>query len=136
MALPTERTRDDQYVAVLKLAGHYAAIRYTKEEIIFISEHLEKEERVARIAAQSFGTKNNIFYDPQLQEMDRAVVSVLKHEGNWVPVALFSEEVTLLQSDFIIFTQREAMMIARRVALLRKLPFLPSIGIQASEVKR
>jgi hypothetical protein len=127
--------RPQEYVAVVMMVNHYAAVHVINNKKHFKSEHPEMDQRVAAQAARVFAESHHIPYLETLQLLDRAVYTVVKEGEKWYPAGFDSVRFFLLK-DFggvdIGGSQEDALHFSRSIAMAEGSDCLPEIGISLS----
>jgi hypothetical protein len=109
----------------------------------FISQKLEKEERVARAAANAFAEQNKVKVAINLIKLDKPIVTICQHDEAWVPAVLDSESFKLL-TDFgkegvanisLKGTAEQAKNLANSFALMQGYTFHEEIGASFMKVE-
>ena len=131
------------FAGVIQLAGCYAAISSGSNGVKFISQKLEKEERVARAAANAFAEQNKVKVAINLIKLDKPIVTICQHDEAWVPAVLDSESFKLL-TDFgkegvanisLKGTAEQAKNLANSFALMQGYTFHEEIGASFMKVE-
>jgi len=122
-----------EFVGVIRLVNCFAAVHVTNEHKKFISKHLELELRVAQAAAESFAATHNIHYDGDLKDLDKPLITVVKHMESWFPAELHPDGISMLEylgkANLGSPEQESAINLANAIALSRGGDCLPEIGI-------
>lgn len=126
------RTQPSEFVCVIRLVNCYAATHVQGEMKAFVSTHPETDKKIAKTTAILFAETHSIPYDDTLRELDRPLITVLKHGKDWYPAELHADKITLLTSFGPMNlggNLQEATNKANVIALIRRYDCVPSIGI-------
>lgn len=129
------RDQPSEFVYVFKLANRYIASHTTGNKTTFISQHPEKDMKVAEATAKLFAAARGIQYDDNLRVSNKPIYSIVKDGNNWYPIALYADKILLLANLGHINiggNQEEATNMAAAIALSEGANFEPSIGISMS----
>lgn len=127
------RTQPSEFVCVIRLVNCYAATHVQGRKKAFVSTHPETDKKIAKTTAKLFAETHSIPYDDTLRELDRPLITVLKHGKDWFPAELHADKVRLLTSICgqmnLGGNQQEATNMANFIALISGADCVPSIGI-------
>lgn len=119
-----------EYVCVFQAGNFHVAAHVSGEQKTFISLRAESDFKVAVKTAILFSELNHIPYNQTLMSFDQPAVTVLKNEGQWFPVRLSADKVTLflrLGGMSLGGHKPKAMLYAEMVAAVHDLIFYPSV---------
>lgn len=140
MSLPAEPSKIPEYVGVMKLANGYLAMHIQGKQKKFISAKFETDIKIAQEAALTFAQVHLISYQEKLLELEKPLITVIKHKDYWFPAQLYPGEIRLLERiSFCFFSlhlagsQQRAIQIAKAIAWSKRGECNPSIGISLLE---
>lgn len=126
-----------EFVCVVRLGNHYAAVHSKKTEKEFISNHPEKDISIAQATAKAFAKEQKIPFDGRLKDLDKPIITILKQNEKWFPAELRPDKILLITGLAGINlgdSKKEATNLAQAIALSRGTDCIPSIGISLSEL--
>lgn len=142
MTLPSTGAEFDAYTGIVQLANFYMAIHVEKGIKTIISGKMEKDARIAEVAAQSFALRNHIPYHCGLLQFNKPLITVVKDGSEWFPAALYPNKVFLMTeyicredpscSMSLRGTQEDAIVTAKAISRVEETEFNSSIGIALS----
>jgi hypothetical protein len=134
MSTPIKNT---EYTGVLRLVNCYAAFHVKGNTKQFLSDHPEIDFRIAFKTAEIFANMHHIpFGSSDIFNLQKPIITILKHDCLWYPTELHSDKMTLLtnwETLNLSGTQEQVMKLAKQIADARNCDFVPSIGISLSK---
>ena len=118
---------EPNYVCVIRLVNHFAAINVEGIKRIFISDHPEVDNQIAMATAKSFGSLNNLPVKSGVFDLETPLVTITNVKGLWYPTLLKPTKAKIYL-DMECETNEQARILGSFIASLKGSTFIPSIG--------
>lgn len=126
----------NEYVGIFEVGKQYWTIYIGESEVFFIGE-VEKDKKVARLAAQSFAKERKLSYHDELVfYSDSPIITIVQYKSRWYPAEIYPEtNTTNLIEDIVSLdpldmagSKRGAIYYAHHIAIQEKRFLVPAVN--------